>query len=80
MLSLEDKTTTAIVMAPADRLTGVIKIKTKEGEDLDIFGPSFFGGTFAPYPKVGETLNIKLVVDDFGYRVSNAWHTKSIPV
>ena len=40
-------------------------------QGLELFCPCFFGGEFAPYPRVGDTLNIKV---NFLGEIVEAWH------
>jgi hypothetical protein len=54
-------------------------IDSTEIDDIihyDIFVPSYFGGSTAPYPKVGDKLMI--VYDKWRKLITNAWHPASI--
>lgn len=42
-------------------------------QGLELFCPCFFGGEFAPYPRVGQDLQVK--IDSLG-KVVEAWHPK----
>lgn len=56
--------------------TGDGTLQTESGTELGIFFPSFFGGEFAPYPKVDDVLRIQL--DTIENRVVEAWTAELI--
>lgn len=63
--------TTHVEVIAYDKKSGYATISNEKFGKLRIFCPSFFGGKFAPYPNIGDSLNIRL--ETIERKVIEAW-------
>jgi hypothetical protein len=62
-----------------DPRTGTAVLVNEAHGELEVFLPLFFGGRFAPYPKLGDRLNIQVdSIGRFNKRVVEAWHPEEM--
>ena len=60
------------VVSADTKKTGIALTEDVAGKKIPLFMPYFFGGSFAPYPQKGDTLQIQC--DRADGRVLEAWH------
>lgn len=76
-IPLKEEKTTLVVVTAYDDKTGEVTVNSEHDGVMTFYAYSFFGGEFSPYPKVGETLKVRLRPID--RKIIEAWNPETTP-